>query len=127
MSFAVLSLLCNKTFPTGSKAYGLASPNDDDRFCDSVTYDALKQALKADNIPHTRGGSIGEAVEFSINGQIYNVFMVDSREINNIKLVTDIVTVFCRNYKIAAKNKALRVALFEQLRAMLKLWKESNK
>jgi hypothetical protein len=122
-----LSLLHDKTTLTGSKAYGLDKPNDEDRFCDSITYDALKQALKAENIPTTRGGSIGESINFSINGQLYNVFVADSREMLNLKLVTDIVSVFCYNYKIAAKNKALRVALFEQLRSTLKLWKESNK
>ena len=127
MSLAILSLLHDETTLTGSKAYGLDKPNDEDRFCDSITYDALKQALKAENVRTSRGGSFGEAIKFHINGVEYNVFMVDSREIANLSMVTEIVTLFCQTYKIAAKNKALRVALFEQLRSTLKLWKESNK
>jgi len=127
MSVAVLALINSKTNLTGSKAYGLDAPEDEDRFCDSITYEELKGMLNAASVPVTRGGSVGESIKFSINGTLYNVFMVDSREILNLKLVTDIVSVCCGTYKIAAKNKALRVALFEQLRSTLKLWKESNK
>ena len=126
MSLSILALLHDRTQLTGSKAYGLDSPEDEDRFCDSITYAELKGVLKAENIPTTRGGSFGESIKFSINGQLYNVFMADSREMLNLKMVTDIVTLHCQTYKIAAKNKALRVALFEQCRATLKLWAKLN-
>ena len=42
---------------TGSKAYGLPNPKDDDRYCDPKTFKDLKDTLDKAEIPYSRKSS----------------------------------------------------------------------
>ncbi len=112
---------------TGSKAYGLPKAEDHDRFCNSTTYEQLQDMLANNSIPFCRGKSIGESIQFTLDGENYDIFVVHHEELQNIILVTEFVKQACKMYPKTGINKVHRIALFEMIRAILKEWKGINK
>jgi len=116
-----------RTLPTGSAAYGLPGAKDNDRFCRYPVYFQLREMLTAQGVPLEGRGSLQwECLRFNLDGTTYDVFPVTDAELEDMRLITKTVAAACKLHPGAGGNKALRVALFEQMRATLKLWRQTS-
>jgi hypothetical protein len=116
-----------RTLPTGSAAYGLLVAKDNDRFCRYPVYFQLQEMIIAQGVPLEERGSLQwECLRFNLDGTTYDVFPVTDAELEDMRLITKTVAAACLLHPGAGYNKALRVALFEQMRATLKLWRQTS-
>jgi len=106
---------------TGSAAYGLPCPRDRDYFCTVDVYGSLIKLAEEQKIKVTPGGSTGTSVCIVENYTVYNVFVVSQPEIKALQLITRIMTDIYKLYPTAIATKAVRVLLYESLRALMKL------
>ena len=127
----LLSYILDKTYPTGSVAYGLWDPKGHDRFCRKEEFEHICNTLPALGIP-TPSDSGREkeyenmhSVRFTLLGIEYNIFVIQDNEIENIKLVTEFITKALALPGTDADVcgcKELRVYTFVAVRQLLRLF-----
>lgn len=131
-TIAILTLLCGETHLTGSVAYGLPNPKDEDRFCTRATFDRLYDLLSEAGVGvKTNDGADGSggtrhAIWFDLCGTTYNVFVVPDDEVALVRTVTMMVESACSLYPAAGADKPLRVHMFRTFRDTLVLWKSAE-
>ena len=135
-TIAVLRIIDERTFQTGSVAYGSNSPLDHDRVCSPIAMLELLLELDHAGVMPTKtrgsGGYGGEdlagkegqgpevrRIRFTIAGTHFDVFAVPSADLPLWVATTDMVRVACLTLPSLHSNKPLRVLLFRQVRDLL--------
>jgi hypothetical protein len=119
----LLKMIEEYTYPTGSAAFGLPNPVDNDRFCTKQSFDQVVGAARnfGANVPDDDGYGGARSCKVSVGGQEYHFFVVPEDDIPILKTVTEMMTTACRDFPEAMAKKSFRVLLFSQLRDMLKM------
>jgi len=121
-TYELLKFIDEYTYPTGSAAYGLPSPSDNDRFCTKPTYDQIAgMAKNYGMLPVQDSGYDGTSrtLLLSVAGQSFHIFHVPDKDILTLNAVTEMVKTAATLFPAAMGKKAFRVLLFRQLRDLL--------
>lgn len=117
----ILRLIDEKTYLTGSVAYGLPNPQDHDRFCTEADFRTIMCA--ADDVGIETGYALGYTegrnATFDLAGQKFNLFYVPDEDIHILKTVTEMVTLACKAFPCQMQSKPFRICLYRSIRDSL--------
>jgi len=127
---AVKEQLC-KLPQTGTAAYGMTNPSDDDRYCGKQEFDTIVAGLDACGVTwaFAKGysGPRADAITFDLGGTRWNLFSLSPTECEKFKMCT---AAFRAMYDLGGPvadklehDKKFRVMLFRVMRdAMGLVW-----
>ena len=132
VKLSILQFLQDNTFQTGSLAFGLSNPKDDDRFCSMTALAKLGKVLEENAVTTSvenadEYSSSQRRIVFALDGVRYDVFAVPDDQIGIMQTTTDMLTVAAGALPTAARIKPLRVALFRTIRDALVMWRDVEK
>jgi hypothetical protein len=124
----LLALIDTTTHQTGTVAYGLPNPKDNDRFCTQSAFNAIVSAATAQGIETgiAEGYNDSRSVTLALAGQSFNLFVVPDEDIDVMLAVTDMVTAAAQRLPEAMSRKTFRVMLFRVLRDTLTMMRKES-
>lgn len=125
-TITMLKLINEETHPTGSMAFGLPCPMDDDRFCEQSVFDRIRAMMQLDQILICEANEYTQnhSLRFILAGQIYHIFVVKPAEIPVLTAVTEMVRIVSNTFPKAMQKKAFRILLYRHLRDTLNMMRQ---